>query len=132
MSEEVTALIIAQAGQLSNGLRTLLRAIPRIGRVSEAHDCSSALAEVARAGYAVVLLDCDLSETMLATLQQIKTLCPETRCIALVDYEHEQRAALVRGADVALVKGVRATRLLAIVEELLASKAPQINTDEYG
>ena len=47
------------------------------------------------------------------------TRWPQTRSIVLVGNEQEHRLDNAAGADVALMKGVLAAKLLATVEELL-------------
>lgn len=122
MSEQVAALILVRSKPLCHGLQRLLKAIPRIAMVNQAHDRIAALDMAAATHYAVVLLDFDMpgnGALATATIQELKERCPETQCVVLVDSEQEQQAAIAGGADVALFKGVLATRLLAIVEGLL-------------
>jgi DNA-binding NarL/FixJ family response regulator len=52
-------------------------------------------------------------------LRHLKARWPQARCIVMVEAECDAQAMQATDADVVLVKGVLATRLLSIVEELL-------------
>ncbi len=120
IAQPVAVLIIAQPGQFRDGLQRLLKALPQVERVLHADD-SIALPEAQfRADPALVVLDggccCNGKPD---ELQHIKARWPQARCIVMVEAECDAQAIQATAADVVLVKGVLATRLLAIVEELL-------------
>jgi DNA-binding NarL/FixJ family response regulator len=52
-------------------------------------------------------------------LRHLKARWPQARCIVMVEAECDAQAIQATDADVVLVKGVLATRLLSIIEELL-------------
>jgi DNA-binding NarL/FixJ family response regulator len=120
MQKRATILIIAPAGQLRDGLQILLRAIPGVEMPVLAYDCLSqaALEEHACPQFVVVDIAAPQCES-LRVVQQIKARCPEVCCIALADSEEECQECSTAGADMVLVKGVLATRLLATIENLV-------------
>jgi DNA-binding NarL/FixJ family response regulator len=120
MAQPVAVLIIAQPGQFRDGLQTLLKALPQVGDVVHADDSTVLPAVPFRAAPALVVLDgggCCRGD--LDDLRHLKARWPQTRCIVMVEAECDAQEMLTTGADVVLVKGILATRLLAIVEELL-------------
>jgi DNA-binding NarL/FixJ family response regulator len=120
MSEQVVALVIAQPGQLRDSLQTLLTAIPRIDTVIGVNDCFTVLAMDMARHPAVMLTDFDLPlDKTPPSLLTLRANWPRMRWIALVDTEQQYQAARQIGADVVLLKGVLATRLLAAIEALL-------------
>lgn len=120
-SRQTCALVVARPGQLRDGLQTLLKAVPQIAVVCQAHDTGSLGALPIEPCPALVLLDFDLPPSeAVAALRQIKARWPHLRAIALVDNAQEHQIATDTGADVVLLKGVRATRLLAIIEGMFS------------
>jgi DNA-binding NarL/FixJ family response regulator len=125
-----TALIVSRSSQLRESLLVLLRAIPRIVRVYQAEDLSSALALPLKPPPILVLCDYDLSNgEVTATLRRVKAAWPGTRCVVLVEDEPERRAAEAAGVDVALIKGVLAARLLEEIEQLLGETVGKQGSD---
>jgi len=115
-------LIVAKPSQFREGLLAMLTSIPQIKQVGQADDGLSALKMAVQHYPALVLMDFDLSsgEVLVATLEQIKATWPQSQGIALVHNEQEYQLAKAAGADVILMKGVPATKLLAIIKELLS------------
>jgi DNA-binding NarL/FixJ family response regulator len=120
MAQPVAVLIIAQPGQLRDGLQTLLKALPQVEQVLHADDSIALPAAQVRVDPALVVLDggCCCNGD-LDGLQYVKARWPQARCIVMVEDECNAQAMQATDADVVLVKGVLATRLLAIVEDLL-------------
>lgn len=119
MEKSVSALIIAQPGQLREGLQILLKAIPQVERVNQVDDCSSALIMDCTNEPSIVLLDVNLPCSQIrANVQQIKAKWPHSRYIALVDDENDEPTTSII-ADVLLLKGVLASKLFTTIEELL-------------
>jgi DNA-binding NarL/FixJ family response regulator len=110
-------LVIGQPGQLRDSLLVLLKAVPRIGRVEQADDVSSALTMSREIRPALVLVDHDRLGDKASS--RVRAAWPQARYVALVDSEQACHDAESAGADAALVKGVRADRLLATIEDLL-------------
>ncbi|MCG8347383.1 MAG: hypothetical protein MI924_06335 [Chloroflexales bacterium] len=120
MRNERSALILAQSDRLRNSLLVLLRAIPQLDHISAEKRLLAAPAGTYSHSPELVVLDCDgASPQLLLQLVQLRACWPQTRLIALVDHEMEQHAVQDAGADVALIKGVLAARLLTTIETLL-------------
>jgi len=83
-------------------------------------DVSAALRMISETGLDLVLVDASLSdEGALAVLKQIGASGSRTKCLVLADDREQWQGALVAGADVALLKGCRATDLFDAIERLL-------------
>jgi DNA-binding NarL/FixJ family response regulator len=68
----------------------------------------------------VVLLDASLPEDQVwGALREIKHAWSHTRSIVLVEDSQQKQKAQAAGADVALIKGYPATKLIAAIEGLL-------------
>jgi DNA-binding NarL/FixJ family response regulator len=115
------ALIVAHPGRIRDGLRTLLRATPRIETVFQADDGPSALKIITEHHPALVLLDSKLANNDIQSVARyIKTESPQTRCIILVDHARQQWMAKVADADSVLPIGCPAGEFFATVEGVLA------------
>ena len=123
MPKQVTlALIVARPGPLRNSLQSLMTTIPQIEILAETSDPSALLRMGAGIQPDVVLLDASLpEEQVLAALREIKEAWSHTRSIVLVEDSQQQQEIETAGADVALLKGYPAAKLIATIEELLLS-----------
>lgn len=121
MPKQVTlALIVAKPGPLRNSLQALMTTMPQIEILAETSDPSALLRMGAEMQADVVLLDASLPEEQLwAAVRQIKEKWTQTRSIVLVENSQQQERAQAAGADVALLKGYPAARLVAAIEGLL-------------
>jgi DNA-binding NarL/FixJ family response regulator len=120
VTNHMSALIVARPGRMRNGLRALLRTIPRIEIVGQVDQGSAALEMVTLERSALVLLDSSLPfEEMRMALKQIKAEWPQTRCIVLVDNIQQQGMAQAAGADGVLLKGFAAETLFMTIDEVL-------------
>jgi len=119
-----SVLIVARPGPLSDGLRAVLASIPRAEVADDLVDEALSLLKAVRQHRpAIVLLDFDLlRRDGPESLQQIKALSPETRCIVLADSVHEQQAAKDAGVDATLLKGSLPATLIATIERLLPQR----------
>jgi DNA-binding NarL/FixJ family response regulator len=123
MQNQKSALIVTRSVKLRESLLVLLRAIPRAGAIHQAEDGPSALGMGLGAQSALVLLDCTLpDEELPVTLGQMKAAWPQARYIVFLDDEDDRQRAEEAGADVVLVKGVRAATVLETIESLLLGK----------
>ena len=127
MPKQVTlALIVARPGPLRNSLQSLMTTIPQIEILAETSDPSALLRMGAGIQPDVVLLDASLPEEQVwAALRQIKEEWCHTRSIVLVEDSQQQQEMEAAGADVALLKGYPAAKLIATIEELLLSGGGQ-------
>jgi DNA-binding NarL/FixJ family response regulator len=117
------ALIATRPGSLQDSLVALMTTMPQVNAVLIAEDAASALRTMAQHRPPLVVLELGLpAEERHAVLNEIKTRWPLTRCIALADDIEQQREAKSAGADVVLIKGFAAAKLIATVEELLSQK----------
>ena len=121
MSGQVTlALIVARPSPLRNSLQSLMTTIPQIEILAETSDPSALLRMGAGIQPDVVLLDASLpQEQVWAALRQIKEEWCHTRTIVLVEDSQQQQEIEAAGADVALLKGYPAAKLITAIEELL-------------
>jgi DNA-binding NarL/FixJ family response regulator len=120
VTNRMSVLIVARPGRIREGLRALLRTIPRIEIVGQVGQGSAALEMVTRERPALVLLNSSLPfEEAWMALKQIKAEWPQTRCIVLVDNIQEQGMAQAAGADGVLLKGFAAETLFMTIDEVL-------------
>ena len=122
-TKPMLALIVTGPGSLQNGLVALITTMPQIHAVLVAEEATVALRMIANHRPALVLLDMILPRNGAGTvLKEIKTRWPSTRCIALADDVQQQQEAEAAGADVVLIKGYPAARLIAAIEGLLSQE----------
>jgi DNA-binding NarL/FixJ family response regulator len=116
-------LIAARPCRMRDSLRFLLKTVPGIEIVGQADDSASALRMVTEHHPMLVLLDTNLpGEGVSTVVRQIKANGSQSRCLVLAGDAWQQREARDAGADVALLKGFPAARLVEAVGELLAGK----------
>ena len=122
MPKQVTlALIVARPGPLRNSLQALMTTMPQIEILAETSDPSALLRMGAEIQPHLVLMDADLPEEQVcAALRQINKGWSQTRSIVLVKDSRQQKAVQAAGADVALLKGYPAAKLIAAIEGLLS------------
>ena len=127
MPRRVTlALIVAQPGPLRDSLQALMTTIPQIEILAEATAPSVLLRMGAEIQPDVVLMDADLpGEQVWSALREIKDKWSQTRSIVLVKDSQQQREAQAAGADIALIKGYPAARLITAIGELLSTPRPE-------
>ena len=121
------ALIIANPGDLQNGLLALSTTMPQIQAVLLAEEADSALRIVAAHRPALELLDMRLPKQDVV-LRQIKTEWPRTLCIAQIGTVQHDQGATVPMADARLLKGFSPSKFIDTVETLL-NKPPHSVTN---
>ena len=115
-----SALIVAKPGPLRDSIQALMIAIPQIEAVRETSDLSSALAMVFDRCPALVLLDSGLERGEIRpAVKRVKAQWPLARCVFLADDVQQQREGESAGVDAALLKGLPATQLVAVIVGLL-------------
>ena len=121
MNKKGSALIIAKPNQLRASLQVLLMTVPQIERVDLVDSGSAALALSAEYLPMLVLLDLSSFDYQTAvTLKQLRTKWPHSQYIVLADNEQEEQLAISAKADVVLIKGAPAAKLLATIETVLS------------
>jgi DNA-binding NarL/FixJ family response regulator len=121
VTNRVSALIVARPGRMREGLRALLRTIPKIEIIGQVDQSSAALEMVTQEQSALVLLDSSLPfEEMWTVLKQIKVERPQTQCIIVTDNVQQQKLVQAAGADGVLLKGFAAETLFTTIDEVLA------------
>jgi two-component system response regulator DesR len=120
MDNSVLVLIVARPGPVRDGLRALLTAIPQVANLKEIDDASSALLVVEEHRPALVLISVDVpGDEIWSLLAQIKAKHPQTRSILLVNDIQQQQLAQTANADGVLLKGTPASKLSAMIKNLL-------------
>jgi DNA-binding NarL/FixJ family response regulator len=127
MTKHLTpALIVAKPGSLHDGLLALLTAIPQLDVVGEADDADLALQMVAKRRPELVLMDADLpQDEAWEVLGKIKTEWPAMQCVVLAGDVQQRQAAEAAGADIVLLKGIPAAKLIASIEALCLKAPPK-------
>jgi DNA-binding NarL/FixJ family response regulator len=123
-NQTATALIVDRPDALRSGLQALMATILSIEIVGVASDVAEAQGTISQRCPDLLLLDASLpgGEAPLA-IQTLRIACPQTRCVVLADDVEQQQAAESAGADVVLLKGVPAAKLVATIEDMLAGQA---------
>lgn len=122
-----TILILAMPGDLQTSLQMLLSL--KDVAVLVTTEGSSALQAIERHVPALMIVDFELpGEDLLSIVDRIKFRWPNFPCLVLVDDEQQRQRALRIGANLALVKGYPADKLLAAIEDLLS----QNETHQYS
>ena len=124
MKERVTVLIIAKPGQVRDGLRALLQAIPGVDVVDRPCDGMPNADLLAEYNPALILVDCNLVDTrMLDALRRLKTQNPEVCFLILVEDVEQRQLAQDTGFEHVLIKGSSAEKLAKTAKELLTHKS---------
>ena len=113
-------LVVAKPGPLRDSLVTLLKALPSVGSVEQAHTAATALQMVEAKLPALVLVDSNLPGGEAWTvLGQLKARRPAIRCVVLSETMQHYRQAEAAGANRALLTGIPAPKLSVALEGLL-------------
>jgi DNA-binding NarL/FixJ family response regulator len=122
-----SALIAVKSGPLRDGLRALIATMPQIEAVEDVDDVGSALQDGYRTDCpTVVLLDASLIDgEMGMVLHQLRSKWPKARYVFLADDVYQHHSAAAAGADVVLLKGVSAARLVSTIARLLPTSERQ-------
>jgi DNA-binding NarL/FixJ family response regulator len=131
-SEFASTLIVAKESPLQSGLRALLTAMPQVGVVHEADDLSAATQAKLEPQPVLVLLDGDAAGEIELAVRRMRLRWPEARCVYLANDVHQEKRASDAGADAALLKGVPAARLIAVLVRLLGRSGQQEESGAVG
>lgn len=120
---KMPVLLVTNPGRIRDGLRALLRTVPKIGTIYQASDEVSATQMIATNHPTLVLWESNLFKNDMRHISnQIKTVPTETRSILLIDNVRQQAMAETTGADMVLLSGFSAWDFLVTVEKLLPQK----------
>jgi len=120
MSHATLALVIAQPGPLRNSLLTLLSTLPEIEIVAEAKTLTSLQHAGEELQPDLILIEAGPALNGLPeALHHFKQRWTHTRTIVLVETREHEETAVAAGADVVLLKGFRATRLIEQIQSLI-------------
>ncbi len=116
----VSALIIAGPGPLQDGLKALVGTMPQIATLDVASDVDLVFNRGFGSYPVLVLLDANLIEDRIwLTVRQAKAKWPHARTIVLAQGVEQQAEAEAAGADMVLLQGLPAGRLVAAIVKLL-------------
>ena len=119
-----TILILAMPGDLQTSLQMLLSLLSDVAVLVTA-ESSSALQAIERYTPVLVIMDFALpGEDLPMIVNLIKARWPTIPCLVLVDDEQQCQRTQDTGADLVLVKGYPAAKLLAAIESLLSQRNP--------
>jgi DNA-binding NarL/FixJ family response regulator len=119
MTMKQMVLIVAPPGDLQIGLQALLAVLPDV-EVLVAAEGPLALEVIERHAPRLVILDDDLpGDAALLSANRIKARWPEIRCLVLVRDEQQRQRVGKTNADLVLIKGYPAAKLIAAIEGLL-------------
>jgi DNA-binding NarL/FixJ family response regulator len=105
---------------MRDGLHALVTAMPQIDAVLAADDIASALTMPFQGLPALVLMESTpKSRDVWLAMRRVKARWPKTRCIFLAGDVQQHQEAEAAGADVVLLQGFPAGRLVAAIVGLL-------------
>ena len=132
-NKSILALVVSSAGPYQNGLVALMTTIPQISVVLVAEDVKSTLRMVENHLPLLIILDISVPEAQ-DVIKQIKSQFPHIQLIVIAEDFEQQKKAEVFGADIALLKGFSAQKLVEIVEHITVRREGflpgQANTEE--
>jgi DNA-binding NarL/FixJ family response regulator len=120
MTTKQMILIVALPGDLQIGLQALLTVLHGV-EVLVAAEGPLALEVIERHAPSLVILDDDLpGDAALLAANQIKARWPDIRCLVLVSDEQQRQRVQETSADLVLIKGYPAAKLIAAIKGLLS------------
>lgn len=116
----LSALIVVGPGPLRDGLQALVNTVPQIHTVEVVGDVPSALKADLAFRPGLVLLEGDLADGEISlTVRRARMRWPGARTIVLAGSVRQQQQAEAAGADVVLLEGFPACRLVSAIARLL-------------
>ncbi len=112
-------LIVANPGNLQQGLQALLTVIRDV-EVLVANEIASVLEVVESHTPSLLILDNDLiGDDVLVKMDRIKSRWPNIRWVILVNDEQQRQRVQEMDADLVLIKGFPAAKLIIAIKALL-------------
>lgn len=119
MANSAWTLVVAKQGTLRESLRALVATAPVAGIV-ETDDLDEAEELAREYRPALLLMKLDLSSgDPAAFIARVRRASPHTRCVVLTNGQKFVGAADSLGADVAVLEGFRADRLMAVINQFV-------------
>lgn len=113
-------LIVGGRGEVRDGIKALVEAIPEVGKVACFDDIARRSDRIAEINPDLVIFDySQLNEGYRSRLRQLRRLLPLTKIITLVKEEEQKMISRESGADAILVKGFRGGLLIRTVRSLI-------------
>lgn len=113
-------MISAGKGEVRDGIKALVKAIPEVDRIICVGNISRHLDRVKRLKpYLLILSPSKPEEELGAWLSYLRSALTLTHVIALVENEDQRRICCKSGADVVLLKGFRGDQLIQTVREVI-------------
>lgn len=120
MATQYVVLIVA-TGSLQQGLQALLTVLHDV-QVLVANDMSSALDIAEKHRLSLLILDHDMNgDDVQEKVEQIKTRWTDIHWIALVNDEQQRQQVQELEADIVLIKGFPADKLIRVIKEVLSA-----------
>ncbi len=121
MKEQSKVLIMAKPGQVRDGLRALLHAIPGVDVVECPCDDAFNSDLFTEHDLTIVLISCNLlEEGSQDALRRLRAEKPKVRFIVLTEDVEQRQLARDAGVDQVLIKGSSAEKLVETVKQLLS------------
>ena len=128
MNKITLALVITKPGHLRNSLQSLLRTVPQIEIIAEAHDPSVLLRMSYEVYPELILLDAEvIEEADWTAIAKLKGEWPKTTILVLTENDKQGQQAKNAGADYFLPKGFPAAELVNLIEISLTHDAHDEN-----
>lgn len=113
-------MISAGRGEVRDGIKALVKAIPEVDRIICVRNISRNLDRVKRLKpYLLILSPSKPKEELGSWLSHLKSSLPLTKVIALVETEDQRRICCKSEADEVLLKGFRGEQLIRTVRKII-------------
>ncbi len=113
-------LIVGGRGEVRDGIKALVEAIPEVRKVACFDDIAGRSDQISNLNPDLVIFDSSqLKEGNLSRLRQLRRLLPLTRILALVEEEDQKSASEESKVDAILVKGFRGDLFIRTVRSLI-------------
>lgn len=121
--QSISVLIIAKPGGLNDGLTALISVLPLVEQIYHEVNYADAFRRIKLVQPALVILDGDLyGISTMDFLQLLIEQYSQPLYLVLVENARQAELAKAAGADEALIKGIHADQLLAVIENKLSGR----------
>ncbi len=131
--DKKSVLIVAGPGEVREGIKALLEAIPDIGLVETFSPLALAEADIKKLFPELIILDPTHEDVdCRKMLSQFRQQLPCIKVLAIVDKEEEKEECRSEGVDATLVKGFRGQSFVSAVGNLLEKDRERCLEDSQG